>query len=830
MGYFSDGFFTGMLASVRETGRRFKNGAKELVEDFISGFNGHGWKLWKRGDSWRLELDELLVRKSFQVFELIINQITAIKGSQAITQGHAKIKEVTIVESADVYKEVATDPNFYYNSNKWRNPYQTGDIPEVVATTDTISTTGAVTEAQAWVVGKGTVIPAKTVQVTVKSTVAMMRYTYSDSVGVNRIIEITESGTYDLPESTGKLADNGFFFDTGFDGEIKQTLLPIETTEEIVQEPCYRIQIDDELNSIVEYDLIRCQKGDKFYYVQVGSVFQYYINIPTSEFEANEEGVVLNAPASGDEIVQFGNASHQDKYANRHSAIYLHVDEDEPAIDLMTDVYSKDWSEGNILKTRLGGNLPGTDGDRGFYCVNGKLLFVDENGDTVSVINTDGSASFARGQISWTKDGNPYFRGYIMSGDSKGQRIEIRPDTASIEVYDKNSKLVNSIEGNKYQSVGDFFNEGDGGYTIKTSVKRTESTPTGGTINQGYAWTLLTAPEPGFQVDDRTTVLTLIAHLTIRFSNFSQGTGYVEARFRIQRKSDGLYNTLVTEKYNINSSITLSPLQVAVILPANDYYIPEIVFYYNLTANASQVVSASISAEIEQANFRIVQYKSSFFSRGLGFGDRAENSLMMWYEDKGEYDGDIHFEIQQPRSGFRIDEESISLMSSNTYMISSSQLIPYALIPHLLIHAEVYISSLNFSIEATSFIGYPNPKLVKTGVGRYQLIFDEKYHSSIFNSTYAYIIPTDVSSNVCQGVCYVGGRTMEIYLKKNNVFADFNFFFDWYYVPRSCSQKVTPASTKTAEASNLSMTRSSVRNDRIFSKEEDDIIDVDGIL
>lgn len=456
MGYFADGLFTGFLASVKGTGRRFKNGAKELVEDFVSGFNGHGWKLWKRGDSWRLELDELMVRKSFQVFELIINQITAIKGSQAITQGHAKIKEVTIVESADVYKEVATDPNFYYNSNKWRNPYQTGDIPEVVATTDTISTTGAVTEAQAWVVGKGTVIPAKTVQVTVKSTVAMMRYTYSDSVGVNRIIEITESGTYDLPESTGKLADNGFFFDTGFDGEIKQTLLPIETTEEIVQEPCYRIQIDDELNSIVEYDLIRCQKGDKFYYVQVGSVFQYYINIPTSEFEANEEGVVLNAPASGDEIVQFGNASHQDKYANRHSAIYLHVDEDEPAIDLMTDVYSKDWSEGNILKTRLGGNLPGTDGDRGFYCVNGKLLFVDENGDTISVINPDGSASFAYGKVSWTKEGAPYFYGTIIAGKDKGERIQISAENSNIVIYNKNNVEVARFEGNSYK-LEDFW-------------------------------------------------------------------------------------------------------------------------------------------------------------------------------------------------------------------------------------------------------------------------------------------------------------------------------------------------------------------------------------
>ena len=57
----------------------------------------------------------------------------------------------------------------------------------------------------------------------------------------------------------------------------------------------------------------------------------------------------------------------------------------------------------------MGGDLPGTNGAKGLYCVNGKLLFADEVGETVSVINPDGSASFARGKLSWTKDGSPKF-------------------------------------------------------------------------------------------------------------------------------------------------------------------------------------------------------------------------------------------------------------------------------------------------------------------------------------------------------------------------------------------------------------------------------------
>lgn len=223
MAILSNGKFSGFLCSIRDTGKKLKDGAAVMVEDFLSGFNGYGWKLWKKSNLWRLEIDELLVRKSFTTFEHIISQITSIRGGQTISQGHAKIKAVTIIE-ADVYRET--------------------------------------------------------------------------------------------------------------DGE-----------ETITQEQCYRLEIDDESNSIVEYDFVQCLKGNRQYLVQVGSVFQYYINIPITEFDSDAEtGEVLNAPQAGDEIVQFGNASHQDKYKNRHSALYLHVDEDEPAIDLMTNMYSKDWS------------------------------------------------------------------------------------------------------------------------------------------------------------------------------------------------------------------------------------------------------------------------------------------------------------------------------------------------------------------------------------------------------------------------------------------------------------------------------------------------------
>lgn len=454
MGYFQDGFFTGFLCSVKETGRRLKNGAKELVEDFISGFNGHGWKLWKRGDSWRLELDELMVRKSFQVFELIINQITAIKGSQAITQGHAKIKDVAIIQEADSYQEtiIETYPEDFLDA-KWsitppeeNNPitWNTHSIKQPSDESGAISFVVDITAAN--VLG----FDFEITDFGGAGAIAMMTY----ENGELKSTYIRENGRYSFPVQEVVASENpievGIIFLASTSGTLSILSSTSEIVETIVKVPSYRIQIDDEYNSISEYDLVRCQKGNKFYYVQVGSVFQYYINIPLTEFESNEEGVVLNPPQPGDELVQFGNVSKQDKYKSRHSAIYLHVDEEEPAIDLMTDIYSKDWSIGNIIKTRLGGNLPGTNGDRGFYCVNGKLLFVDEYGNTVSVINPDGSASFAKGKVSWKKDGSPYFEGNIISGKKEGKRIEILSENGDIIIYSDENNPVITLSGKEY--------------------------------------------------------------------------------------------------------------------------------------------------------------------------------------------------------------------------------------------------------------------------------------------------------------------------------------------------------------------------------------------
>lgn len=80
-----------------------KKKAGEYIDTFVTGFNGHGWRIWEYGVDpehpseglYKLEIDSLTVRRTMTVFELLIQKIRAVKGALAITQGSGKIETVT---------------------------------------------------------------------------------------------------------------------------------------------------------------------------------------------------------------------------------------------------------------------------------------------------------------------------------------------------------------------------------------------------------------------------------------------------------------------------------------------------------------------------------------------------------------------------------------------------------------------------------------------------------------------------------------------------------------------------------------------------------------
>lgn len=182
----------------------------------------------------------------------------------------------------------------------------------------------------------------------------------------------------------------------------------------------YLITLEDETMSFVAHDFMRCQTytGTKqtFYHVEISSVVNDVIHVPVSEFDKDAEGIVTNPPEPGNDIVQFGNSVNK----NRQSAIYIHADESgQPAIDIMFDIDSKDWT--GKVKTRLGGDIPGGDGARGFYCENGMIKGTDTSGHVVYCIHPDGSAEFGDGSAKFYTD---------RSGSLAGGAISWAWDTA----------------------------------------------------------------------------------------------------------------------------------------------------------------------------------------------------------------------------------------------------------------------------------------------------------------------------------------------------------------------------------------------------------------
>lgn len=162
----------------------------------------------------------------------------------------------------------------------------------------------------------------------------------------------------------------------------------------------YLVELEDKDMSIVSHDFVRCQTftGDnmKLYHVEVSSVDveTRTLHISISEFDQDEAGNVLNPPVAGDELVQFGNSQNK----ARQSAIYLHADESgQPAIDVMFNIDSKNW-DGKV-KVRVGGDIPGTNGLKGFFCENGMIKSVDDKGIVIYEFSPNGAVNIGKGNI-----------------------------------------------------------------------------------------------------------------------------------------------------------------------------------------------------------------------------------------------------------------------------------------------------------------------------------------------------------------------------------------------------------------------------------------------
>lgn len=603
MAYTYDSGVERAVYSTKKTGRTLPNGATEMTEDFDSGFSGHGFKIWKTDDGfYKIEADELMIRKSLTAFELIISQIRAIRGSYAITQGNAKIKHV------DTYTEG----------------------------------------------GKG----------------------------------------------------------------------------------YYRIEIEDEVNTIFEHDFIRCQKGNKEYHVEVSSVHQGYINVLMSEFTSGSDGVVVNPPEAGDEIVQFGNSSRDAAYANRHSAIYMSVDNDEPKIDLMTNIYTKNWDD--TLKVRIGGDLPGTDGERGFFAVNGKLMGVDEAGETVYQINPDGSGFFARGKFSWTADGAPSFSGSIflridnnnvwrvtengenIIGNEDGQRIVISPSDASMTFFNAEGNTVAIYDGKTQENPEDFFSSSIPTITIKTLPFSTESSSS---INYGT----IVISEP-FQT---TAAINMTCNFNISVSHM-YADEYIWFNLNVKTYSDSSLKNLISTKkiygetygsgsnpsYNITRDVILTEIGYNVI----SFDLRFMVGYQSSVSFSMNSLTPIITAN---------KYISNYFANGLILGTSGNNKFTVYNGEQGGL----------PTIRFNA-ENSLFGLGFSRYGIMTKRNGFWGMMPSIISCGLIQTEGSYYRFA--HFSSYDNniPSLSKSSTGMVTLTIPSDWDQDQVNDTSCYILTT----------------------------------------------------------------------------------------
>lgn len=63
-------------------------------ETFVPGFLGEGFKIWVENGNWHIECDNLTVRQTMNVFELLIQKIRSVNGAIVVSQSNGKVTAV----------------------------------------------------------------------------------------------------------------------------------------------------------------------------------------------------------------------------------------------------------------------------------------------------------------------------------------------------------------------------------------------------------------------------------------------------------------------------------------------------------------------------------------------------------------------------------------------------------------------------------------------------------------------------------------------------------------------------------------------------------------
>lgn len=360
---------------------------------FVPGFLGEGFKIWVENGNWHIECDNLTVRQTMNIFELLIQKIRSVNGALVVSQSNGKLSEVK--EVGEQYKLTTGEefPTFqegdlvrcqtfagYQGSGltfdftqfaKFDYSGSSFDSSLVDVTPDSISFNLNDTGNSGFAFYK--MQPSSETPIEIPSFILILEGAYPGMMAV-----VTGLDSNDSPvESSGVLLKNG------------ENVIPAITLSQGIYN--FAITVVGDSGHGTGKVTVKQKRADgsapsnnfvKFYWVEVKSVDGTSFFVDKSEFN----GVV---PAVGDEVVQMGNT----KNPERQALIYITAQESgHPYIEILNGVKTKSLSGTN--RTRLGdlSNIQDSvfpEGQQpsgsGLYCDNAFLrgIFLLRNGKSV---------------------------------------------------------------------------------------------------------------------------------------------------------------------------------------------------------------------------------------------------------------------------------------------------------------------------------------------------------------------------------------------------------------------------------------------------------------
>lgn len=362
-------------------------------ETFVSGFLGEGFKIWLENGNWHIECDNLTVRQTMNIFELLIQKIRSVNGAIVVSQSNGKLSAVE--EVGTQYKLTTGEefPTFQegdlvrcqtfagyqgagltFDFTQFAEfDYSGGDFDSslVDVTPDSISFNLNDTAKSGFSFYK--MHQSSATPIEIPSFTLVLEGDYPGMMAIAFGLDSNNSPV----ESAGVLLQNG------------ENVIPAITAAQGIHNFAITVVGDSGHGTgKVTVKQKRAAGSEpnnslvKFYWVEVKSVDGTSFFVDKSEFN----GVV---PAVGDEVVQMGNT----KNAERQALIYITAQESgKPYIEILNGVKTKSLT--GTDRTRLGdlSNIvdPDFTGDAavkgtGFYSTNAFLkgIFVLRNGKRV---------------------------------------------------------------------------------------------------------------------------------------------------------------------------------------------------------------------------------------------------------------------------------------------------------------------------------------------------------------------------------------------------------------------------------------------------------------